>query len=105
VIGIVLLGHLVPIPTALAISELAANKRVEGGGEYFINSRDSFRRDKLIRNYTGKDTHVYVDTMISPSYTSAVAQVIQLPGISGMENNMVIFAFDRNEDKIMKEID
>ena len=39
VIGIVLLGHLVTIPTALAISEIATNKRVEGGGEYFIISR------------------------------------------------------------------
>ena len=39
VILIVLLGHLVTIPTALAISEIATNKRVEGGGEYFIISR------------------------------------------------------------------
>ena len=42
--------------------------------------------------------------MISPSYTSAVAQAIQLPGISGMENNMVIFEFDRDEDQTIKEI-
>ena len=34
-----MLGHAVTIPTALAISELATNKRVEGGGEYFIISR------------------------------------------------------------------
>ncbi|MBS0009760.1 MAG: hypothetical protein KFF49_00015, partial [Bacteroidales bacterium] len=39
VILIILLGHMVTIPTALAISELATNKRVEGGGEYFIISR------------------------------------------------------------------
>ena len=39
VVFIVLLGHLVTIPTALAISEIATNKRVEGGGEYFIISR------------------------------------------------------------------
>ena len=60
--------------------------------------------DKLIRNFKGKGTHVFVDTMISPSYTSAVAQAIQLPGISGMENNMVIFEFDRKEDQNLKEI-
>lgn len=36
---IVLLGHLVTVPTALAISEIATNRRVEGGGEYFIISR------------------------------------------------------------------
>lgn len=36
---LIAIGHLVTIPTALAISELATNKRVEGGGEYFIISR------------------------------------------------------------------
>ena len=36
---IIILGHLVTIPTALAISEISTNKRVEGGGEYFIISR------------------------------------------------------------------
>jgi amino acid transporter len=39
VILLVILGHLITIPTALAISEIATNKRVEGGGEYFIISR------------------------------------------------------------------
>ncbi len=60
--------------------------------------------EKLIRNFKGKGSHVYVDTLISPSYTSAVAQAIQLPGISGMENNMVIFEFDRGESNNLKEI-
>jgi len=36
---IVLLGHAVTLPTALAIAEIATNRRVEGGGEYFIISR------------------------------------------------------------------
>lgn len=40
---LVLLGHLVTVPTALAIAEIATNRRVEGGGEYFIISR-SFGR-------------------------------------------------------------
>lgn len=59
---------------------------------------------KLIRNFKGKGSHVYVDTMISPSYTSAVAQSIQLPGISGMENNMVIFEYDRENPVDLDEI-
>ncbi|MBT8336490.1 MAG: amino acid permease, partial [Gemmatimonadetes bacterium] len=37
--AIVVVGHLVTIPTALAIAEIATNRRVEGGGEYFIISR------------------------------------------------------------------
>ncbi len=36
---IIILGHLVTLPTAMAISEIATNQRVEGGGEYFIISR------------------------------------------------------------------
>jgi amino acid transporter len=60
--------------------------------------------DKLIKSFSGKRSHVYVDTMISPSYTSAVAQAIQLPGISGMENNMVIFEYDRDNPESLKEI-
>lgn len=36
---IVLIGHLVTIPTAMALAEIATNQKVEGGGEYFIISR------------------------------------------------------------------
>ncbi|HYW93999.1 MAG TPA: amino acid permease, partial [Bacteroidales bacterium] len=36
---VIFVGHLVTLPTAMAISELATNRRVEGGGEYFIISR------------------------------------------------------------------
>ncbi|MCO6511088.1 MAG: amino acid permease [Aridibacter famidurans] len=38
-VGIILIGHLVTIPTAMAIAEIATNQKVEGGGEYFIISR------------------------------------------------------------------
>ena len=37
--AIILVGHMITIPTAMALSELATNTRVEGGGEYFIISR------------------------------------------------------------------
>ena len=36
---IILLGHLVTIPTVLAVSEIATNRRVAGGGAYYIMSR------------------------------------------------------------------
>jgi amino acid transporter len=36
---IILLGHTITIPTALAVSEIATNLRVRGGGEYYITSR------------------------------------------------------------------
>ena len=36
---IIAIGHLVTIPTVLAVSEIATNRRVAGGGAYFIISR------------------------------------------------------------------
>ena len=38
-LGIILFASLVTVPTAMAIAEIATNRRVEGGGEYFIISR------------------------------------------------------------------
>jgi len=47
---------------------------------------------------------LYIDTMISPSYTSAIAQVIQAPSISGMENNMVVFEYDKQYPEELSRI-
>ena len=38
-LGIIALGHLVTIPTALAVAEIATNQKVLGGGAYYIISR------------------------------------------------------------------
>ena len=38
-LGIIVLAHLVTVPTAMAISEIATNRKVEGGGAYYIISR------------------------------------------------------------------
>ncbi len=38
-LAIIMIGHLVTIPTAMAIAEIATNQKVEGGGEYYIISR------------------------------------------------------------------
>ena len=38
-LAIIVIGHLVTIPTAMAIAEIATNQKVEGGGEYYIISR------------------------------------------------------------------
>jgi len=59
---------------------------------------------KLLNMTEDKRNHVYVDTMISPSYTSAIAQVIQIPGISGMDNNTMLLEFDKKDPKNLKQI-
>ncbi|MDZ7624874.1 MAG: hypothetical protein U5J96_10605 [Ignavibacteriaceae bacterium] len=48
--------------------------------------------------------NIYIDTIISPSFTSAIAQIVQLPGHSGMENNMIIFEFDKNNPVNLEQI-
>ncbi|MGC9342893.1 MAG: amino acid permease, partial [Bacteroidales bacterium] len=60
--------------------------------------------EKLIIKYEKYKNQVYIDTLLSPSYTSAIAQTIQLPGISGMENNMIMFEFDKERPKELDEI-
>ena len=39
VAGIIIIGHLVTVPTAFAVAEIATNQRVLGGGAYYIVSR------------------------------------------------------------------
>jgi len=60
--------------------------------------------NELLKKNSLKESHVYIDTIISPSNTSAVAQAIQIPGISGMENNMVLFEFDKANPETLNEI-
>ncbi len=78
----------------------------------------------LIKDYLSKDTHkrakadlerlikigdisksnVFVDTLVSPSITSAIAQIIQLPGISGKENNMILFEYPKDDPEALDDI-
>ncbi len=51
---------------------------------------------RLIKVAGTSGSNVYLDTMISPSFTSAVAQAIQLPSVSGKEVNMVMFEYSKN---------
>ena len=60
--------------------------------------------DRLILLSAGSKNRVYLDTIISPSYTSAIAQVVQLSGISGKGNNLILFQFSRTDPGNLKEI-
>lgn len=56
---------------------------------------------KRVRKIGG---NMIVDTIISPSYTSAIAQALQLPSASGMESNMIIFDFDKKNPSELNQI-
>ncbi len=67
-----------------------------------IKAREELK--KLLEHVDSVENHVYIDTLISPSNTSAIAQAIQIPGIAGMENNMVIFEYDKQQPINLEEI-
>lgn len=68
------------------------------------NIRAKDCKDRLIRMAEISNSKVYVDTVISPSYTSSVAQVIQLPGIAGTENNLLLFEYSKNQPDSLNDI-
>ena len=61
-------------------------------------------KERLIKMAEASDSNIYIDTLISPSYTSAVAQVIQLPGISGTENNVLLTEFSKVNPENLEDI-
>jgi amino acid transporter len=60
--------------------------------------------DKLISQAAVSKSSVLVDTIISPSFKTAVAQIVQIPGISGMENNGILFEFQEDNPVDISEI-
>jgi amino acid transporter len=58
----------------------------------------------LIDRSNNMKGNIYVDTIISPSFTSAIAQLAQLPSPSGMENNMIIFEYDKQAPQNLEQI-
>ncbi len=60
---------------------------------------------RLIEGIEETDSAIYVDTIISPSMASALAQSLQVPGVSGMENNTILFEFSRHDPpEVMEEV-
>lgn len=56
-------------------------------------------RLKLVREMRSLQTPVYVDTIVSPSSLSAIAQGLQMPGVSGLENNCLFFEVSKHDDE------
>lgn len=52
------------------------------------------QKDEFVRLIEATDSSVFIHTVVSPSFTSAIAQIIQIPSISGLENNTILLEFD-----------
>jgi len=60
---------------------------------------------KLIKEARSQKSPLYMDTVVSPSMTSALAQSLQIPGVSGLSNNTILFEFSiHDEDAILEEV-
>ncbi len=62
-------------------------------------------KEKLIRLARDQNSTVYMDTIVSPSMISALAQSLQVPGVSGLPNNTVMFEFSEHDgENVLKEV-
>ncbi|MBD3288325.1 amino acid permease, partial [candidate division KSB1 bacterium] len=60
--------------------------------------------EQLIRLGSDSRAGIYGDTIISPSFKTAIAQIVQIPGISGMENNSILFEFHEDDEQDINDI-
>ncbi len=68
------------------------------------NEEARISKDRLIKMAEAAESNIYIDTLISPSYTSAIAQTIQLPGISGTDNNLLLLEYSKNKGDNLQDI-
>lgn len=61
-------------------------------------------QERLVKMTQISSSSVFVDTMVNPKYMHSISQVLQLPGISGQENNMILFEFNKHKEDGCKEI-
>lgn len=59
--------------------------------------------NNLITQASKEKNRMYLDTIISPSYTSAIAQTIQLKGISGQANNLILFDYNQGHKESLQQ--
>ena len=60
--------------------------------------------DELIKLAEVSRAGVFVDTLISPTFQLALTQIVQMPGISGLPNNSILFEFDQESKDEIDEV-
>lgn len=70
-----------------------------------INNEEAKKKlNQLIQQGKASQAGIYVDTIISPSFKTAIAQIVQIPGISGMDNNSMLFEYHEDDHKDIPDI-
>ena len=76
-------------------------------GEYSFSSEVAARLsvDELIHRTEVSRAGIFVDSLICPTFQLALAQTLQMPGISGLPNNCILLEFDKDSPEEMKEVE
>ena len=72
---------------------------IKGNLEEKTNLESKMKLNELIEQSKASQAGIYVDTIISPSFKTAIAQIVQIPGISGLENNSILFEFHEDDEE------
>ena len=74
-------------------------------GEYSFTKEIEARMQvgKLIERTEVSGAGIFVDSLICPSFQTALAQTLQMHGISGLPNNCVLLEFDKEHPEEIKE--
>ena len=77
---------------------------IKGPLNEHTKNESRLRLEQLIKMGADSRSGIYVDTITSPSFKTAVAQIVQIPGISGMENNSILFEFHEDDQEDITDI-
>ena len=75
-------------------------------GDYSFSSELAARShvDGLIQRTEVSKAGIFVDSLICPTFQLALAQTLQMPGISGLPNNCILLEFDGEKPDELDEV-
>lgn len=75
-------------------------------GDYSLEMEIESRAQlgKLVRRSDLSRAGTFVDTLIAPSFESAVTQALQFPGVSGFPNNSILLEFDQDHPEEVGDV-
>ena len=76
-------------------------------GEYSFAAEIEARMhvNRLVQRTADSNAEVFVDSLIAPSFPTAVGQTLQMPGISGLPNNCLLLEFAKDHpDELLETV-
>ena len=77
---------------------------VEGGYSFRAEIEARTQVSSLIERTEVSKAGIFVDSLICPSFEMALSQTLQMPGISGLPNNCILFEFNKERPEELAEV-